>query len=73
MRTTLNISEEVIEEAKTIYKASSKSEMVETALRDAIRFKKLQQLMQLKGKIEFDEKSIKDLSSAEIEETQNNS
>ena len=73
MRTTLNISEEVIEEAKAVYKASSKSELVETALKDAVRFKKLQQLMQLKGKIEFDEKSIKDLRSAEIEETQNNS
>jgi len=73
MRTTLNISEDVIKEAEVIYKAKSRSEMVETALKDAVRFKKLQQFMKLKGNIEFDEESIERLRSAEIEETKNNS
>jgi Arc/MetJ family transcription regulator len=68
MRTTLNLSENIVKEAETIYKAKSKSEMVEMALKDAIRFKKLQQFMKLKGNIEFDEKAIKDIRSAEIEE-----
>jgi Arc/MetJ family transcription regulator len=73
MRTTLNISEDVIKEAEAIYKAKSRSEMVETALKDAVRFKKLQQFMKLKGNIEFDEESIERLRSAEIEEAENNS
>lgn len=73
MRTTLNISEDIIKEAEAIYKTKSRSEMVERALKDAIRFKKLQQFMKLKGNIEFDEKAIDKLRSAEIEETKNNS
>jgi len=73
MRTTLNLSEKIIKEAESIYDTSSKSEMVENALIDAIRFKKLKQFMKLKGEIEFDEKSIEKLRSAEIEESKNNS
>ena len=42
--------------------------MVETALKDAVRFKKLQQFMKLKGNINFDEKALKKLRSAEINE-----
>ncbi|MCK8825702.1 type II toxin-antitoxin system VapB family antitoxin [Fuchsiella alkaliacetigena] len=73
MRTTLNISEEVMKEAEELYKANSKSAMVENALKDAIRFKKMQELMKLKGKIEFDEEAIENLRSAEIAENKNNS
>lgn len=73
MRTTLNISEDVIKEAEAIYKTNSRSEAVETALKDAIRFKKIQQFMNLKGKLNFDEKAIEQLRSAEINETKNNS
>ncbi|MFW5985754.1 MAG: type II toxin-antitoxin system VapB family antitoxin [Halanaerobiales bacterium] len=71
MRTTLNISDTVIKEAEAVYKAKSKSEMVENALKDAVRFKKIQQLMNLKGNIEFDEETIKRIRSAEINETNN--
>jgi len=42
MRTTLNISDDVIREAEAVYKAKSRSEMVENALKDAVRYKKLQ-------------------------------
>lgn len=72
VRTTLNISESVIKEAQAIYKTKSKSEMVETALKDAIHFRKIQQFMKLKGEIEFDEESIDELRRAEIDETKNN-
>lgn len=61
MRIILNLSEKIIKEAESIYDTSSKSEMVENALIDAIRFKKLKQFMKLKGEIEFDEKSIEKL------------
>jgi len=73
MRTTINISEYILREAEAVYKSKSRSEMIETALKDAVRYKKLQQFMKLKGNIEFDEKAIENLRSAEIEETKNNS
>ncbi len=73
MRTTINISEDIIKEAEAIYKTKSRSEMIETALKDAVRYKKLQQFMNLKGNIQFDEQAIKNIRSAEIEETKNNS
>ncbi len=73
MRTTLNISEKLIKEAQSIYSTNSKSEMVERAIKDAVRFRKIQKFMKLKGKIEFDEKSIAKLRRAEIAETKNNS
>ena len=73
MRTTINISENLIKEAEAIYKVNSRSETIENALKDAVRFKKLQQFMDLKGKIEFDEEAIRKMRSAEIEESENNS
>ena len=73
MRTTLNLSEDVIKETEAIYDAKSKSEMVEMALKDAIRYKKLQRFMKLKGNIEFDEDSVEKMRRAEIEEGQSNS
>lgn len=73
VRTTLNLSEDVIKEAEVVYNTKSKSEMVEKALKDAVKFKKLKQLMKLKGNIEFDEKSIEDLRSVEVAETEDDS
>jgi Arc/MetJ family transcription regulator len=72
MRTTINISDYIIREAEAIYETKSRSKMIETALKDAVRYKKLQKFMKLKGNIEFDEKTIENLRSAEIEETKNN-
>jgi Arc/MetJ family transcription regulator len=68
MRTTINISDNVIKETQALYNTNNKSNAVENALKDAIRFKKLQMLMELKGKITFDEKSVEDLRRAEIDE-----
>ena len=72
MRTTLNISEDLLKEAETIYKTSNRSKAVESALRDAIRYKKIQELKQLKGKISFDEEYLKNIRSLELDETENN-
>jgi Arc/MetJ family transcription regulator len=71
MRTTINISDDVLKETEELYNTENRSNAVENALKDAIRFKKLQMLTNLKGKISFDEKSVKNLRSAEINETNN--
>ena len=64
MRTTINISEDIIKEIEVLYKANSRSSAVEYALKDAIRFKKLQILMSLKNKINFDASSVEKLREA---------
>lgn len=72
MRTTLNVSEDIIKETEALYKTDNRSKAVENALKDAIRLKKQQLLMQLKGNLDFDEEAVKNLRSAEIHETENN-
>lgn len=69
MRTTLNISDDVIAEAQTLYDVKSRSNAVEQALKDAIRYKKLQQLFALKGKVIFDEEYLEDQRRAEADES----
>lgn len=54
MRTTLNISEEVMKEVEEIYNKKNKSKAVEEALKDAIKNKKMSRLKSLKGKIDFE-------------------
>ena len=71
MRTTINVSDDLLKEARSVYKTDNKSEMIGKALEDAVRFRKLQQFMDLKGDIEFDEKAINKLRSAELDESEN--
>ena len=54
MRTTLNISDDIIKEVEEIYNEKNKSKAVEEALKDAIRNKKMDRLKSLKGKIDFE-------------------
>lgn len=68
MRTTLNISDEIIAETQELYDIKNRSNAVELALKDAVRYKKLQKLMSLKGKIEFDEKYLEEQRRAELSE-----
>jgi len=68
MRTTINISEEIIKEAETLYNTKNRSKAVENAIKDAIRFKKLKEFIALKSKITFDEEYIKKIRDAEINE-----
>lgn len=69
LRTTLNISEEILKETETLYNTKNRSKAVENALKDAIRLKKLQLLMDLKGKLNFDEEEIEKMRSAETDES----
>lgn len=73
LRTTINIPDNLIKETQALYKTKNKSDAIENALKDAIRFRKIQMLMELKGKIHFDEKSIENLRRAEIDEAEDNS
>lgn len=68
MRTTINISENIIKEAEALYGTKNRSKAVENAIEDAIRFRKLKEFMQLKSKISFDEKEIKSLREKELSE-----
>lgn len=65
MRTTINISDHIIKETETIYKANSRSKSIEMALQDALQQKKIEQLKEMIGKIEFDEKAILELREKE--------
>ncbi len=58
MRTTINIPDDVIKETEAIYKTNSRSKSIELALKDALQQKKLEQLKDMIGKIEFDEDII---------------
>ena len=68
MRTTLNISEELIKETEALYQTGNRSKAVENALRDAIKMKRIESLKQLKGKIQFDTTHIDKLRSLENDE-----
>lgn len=63
IRTTLNISDDVIKEAEIAYNTKNRSKAVEMALRDAIRYKKIQMMKSLKGNIRFDEDALNGLRS----------
>jgi len=71
MRTTINVSDQVLKETEELYNSTNRSNAVENALKDAIRFKKIQMLIDLKGKISFDDKSIENIRRAEIDEIDN--
>ncbi len=68
MRTTINISDSIVKKAEALYGTSNRSKAIESAIRDAVRFHKLKQLMALKAKISFDEDKVKDLREMEKEE-----
>lgn len=70
MRTTLNISDDIIAETQAIYGSKNRSNAVEQALKDAIRYKKLQKLFALKGKIIFDEEYLQEQRRAEEHESE---
>lgn len=67
----MNISDSVIAETEALYGSSSRSGSVEKALKDAIKFKKLQKLMSLRGKIAFDEEYLADQRRMELNEPEN--
>jgi metal-responsive CopG/Arc/MetJ family transcriptional regulator len=58
MRTTINIPEDIIKEAEALYDSKNRSKVIEAAIRDAVRIKKLEKFKSLKGRISFDESAI---------------
>ncbi|MEW5922289.1 MAG: DUF2191 domain-containing protein [Bacillota bacterium] len=73
MRTTLNISDNIIREVERLYKTGSRSKSVENALEDAIRLKKIKEFMALKGNLEIDEEAVKKIRNAELRENEDHS
>jgi Arc/MetJ family transcription regulator len=67
MRTTINISDSVVREAEVLYETNNRSKAIENAIKDAVRFHKLKELMMLKSKISFDEDKVRTLRESEIE------
>lgn len=72
MRTTINVADEILAETQALYNNSNRSQAIECALKDAIRFKKIEMLVKLKNEIDFDEETIEKLREEEIDELQNN-
>ncbi|MGM0366648.1 MAG: type II toxin-antitoxin system VapB family antitoxin [Actinomycetota bacterium] len=68
MRTTINISDNIVREAEALYGTKNRSRAIENAIRDAVRFHKLKELMSLKSKISFDEDRVRVLREMEKEE-----
>jgi Arc/MetJ family transcription regulator len=56
MRTNIVIDDQLIEEAMRVSKAKTKKDLINFALEEYISNHKKKNLMDLKGKIEFDEK-----------------
>ena len=54
MRTTLDLPEDLVEEARTSLGYSSKTDTVIFALREVVRRSRVEDLKRLMGKIEFD-------------------
>ncbi len=68
MRTTLNLSQELLFEVKELYKEKTISKAVEVALRETVRRKKIELLLSLPGRIEVED-ITEELENAEIEES----
>ncbi len=60
MRTTIDIPQELFEEAQSILGFKSKTDVVIFSLQEVIRKKKLKELAHLAGRVKF-EKSAKEL------------
>jgi hypothetical protein len=68
MRTTINISENIIKEAEVLYNTKNRSRAIENAIKDALRFQKLKEFMLLKSRISFDEAAVKKIREIELTE-----
>ncbi|HEY3352414.1 MAG TPA: type II toxin-antitoxin system VapB family antitoxin [Polyangia bacterium] len=54
MRTTLDLPQELVDEARSILGFKSKTDVVVVALKELIRRKRLEELKELAGKVELD-------------------
>jgi Arc/MetJ family transcription regulator len=53
VRTTLNLDQDVLESAMQYSGGKSKTEIVNEALRDFVRRKRLRELLEFRGKVEW--------------------
>ncbi len=53
MRTTLAINEHLLDEVKTLSGAKTKKEAIEKAMKECIRRRKSQKLLELEGKVKL--------------------
>ena len=67
MRTTLNISSELLKEVVKLYEGKSISRAVEQALKDVVRRKRVELLINLAGKIDIEDLTG-ELENAELKE-----
>ena len=68
MRTTLNLSDQAVHEAEALYQTTNRSKAVEHAIADAVRFHRLKELMELKGRLDFDEAYLEQQDEEESHE-----
>ena len=54
MRTTLNLDDKAVEEAMKVAKGKTKTQIINEALRDYARRKRLRGLLQLRGKQQWE-------------------
>jgi Arc/MetJ family transcription regulator len=67
VRTTLDIPENLLTEAKQLLKTRTKSETVAIALREAVRARQIQYLLSQRGKIDVED-ATEELERAELED-----
>ncbi len=71
MRTTINVSDRIIDEIKKFYGSKTKTDAVNSALKDWVRKMKIKELINLRGKIEVDD-HLKEMKEIEIRENESN-
>lgn len=71
MRTTLNLSEDLVREVEKLYGSGNRSKAIEKALEEAVRLKKMKAFMSLKGRVTLDEEAVQKIREAELLENEN--
>ena len=54
MRITINIGDQIMEEVMTVTRSQTKTTAVNEALKDWVRLRKLQQLRELRGRLNWE-------------------
>ena len=72
MRTTLNLSAQLVKEVESLYGTGNRSKAIEKALEEAVRLKKLRAFMDLKGRVAIDEEAVQKIREVELLEYEDN-
>ena len=67
MRTTINIPDQIIDQLMSFSNAITKTEAVNKAILDWVKYKKIQKIKSLRGKFDIDN-NLENLRSLEINE-----